>query len=287
MVFYEITKNAIRAAVGAAARPVAGTGQRAAGAPRARLPGRLQSLAAAVEEGAARTLGRARAEPGAAHDLRARGRDRRLQGAGVLDARGRGRAHGQAFPLKLLEYPRPEGRAVQLHQRDRGARSRAHRAGSGRRGAPGRSCEVLAIDRKQRRRNPAPPFTTSTLQQEAARKLGFNARRTMRLAQQLYEGLDIGEGSVGLITYMRTDSVSLAAEAVQRDPRGRRAALRQGRRSPKSRASTRPSRRTPRRRTRRSARPRRRSRPPTSRARSRTTSTGCTRSSGSARSPRR
>jgi DNA topoisomerase-1 len=74
---------------------------------------------------------------------------------------------------------------------------------------------VLAIDRKQRRRNPAPPFTTSTLQQEAARKLGFNARRTMRLAQQLYEGQDIGEGSVGLITYMRTDSVSLAAEAVQ------------------------------------------------------------------------
>jgi DNA topoisomerase I len=73
---------------------------------------------------------------------------------------------------------------------------------------------VLAVDRKQRRRNPAPPFTTSTLQQEAARKLGFNARRTMRLAQQLYEGVDIGDGSVGLITYMRTDSVSLAAEAV-------------------------------------------------------------------------
>ncbi|MGH8305977.1 MAG: DNA topoisomerase, partial [Steroidobacteraceae bacterium] len=80
-------------------------------------------------------------------------------------------------------------------------------------GAPG-SLQVLAIDRKQRRRNPAPPFTTSTLQQEAARKLGFNARRTMRLAQQLYEGLDIGEGSVGLISYMRTDSVSLALEAV-------------------------------------------------------------------------
>src|SRR4030095_10348084 len=71
------------------------------------------------------------------------------------------------------------------------------------------------IDRKQRRRNPAPPFTTSTLQQEAARKLGFSAQRTMRLAQQLYEGLDIGEGEAGLITYMRTDSVNLAAEAVQ------------------------------------------------------------------------
>ena len=62
VVFYEITKNAIRAAVGAAARPVAGPGQRAAGAARARLPGRLQSLAAAVEEGAARTVGRPRAE---------------------------------------------------------------------------------------------------------------------------------------------------------------------------------------------------------------------------------
>jgi DNA topoisomerase-1 len=74
---------------------------------------------------------------------------------------------------------------------------------------------VTAIDRKQRKRNPAPPFTTSTLQQEASRKLGFGAQRTMRLAQQLYEGIDFGEGAVGLITYMRTDSVNMAAEAVQ------------------------------------------------------------------------
>jgi DNA topoisomerase-1 len=73
---------------------------------------------------------------------------------------------------------------------------------------------VATIDRKQRRRNPAPPFTTSTMQQEASRKLGFSAQRTMRLAQQLYEGIDIGEGSVGLITYMRTDSLTLAGEAV-------------------------------------------------------------------------
>src|SRR5690606_16014402 len=63
--------------------------------------------------------------------------------------------------------------------------------------------------------NPAPPFTTSTLQQESALKLGFGAQRTMRLAQQLYEGVDFGEGAVGLITYMRTDSVKLANEAVQ------------------------------------------------------------------------
>jgi DNA topoisomerase-1 len=73
---------------------------------------------------------------------------------------------------------------------------------------------VLSVERKQRKRNPAPPFTTSTLQQEAARKLGFSAQKTMRVAQQLYEGVDIGEGQVGLITYMRTDSLNLAQEAI-------------------------------------------------------------------------
>ncbi len=73
---------------------------------------------------------------------------------------------------------------------------------------------VANVQKKQRKRNPAAPFTTSTLQQEAARKLGFTAQRTMRTAQQLYEGIDTGAGAVGLITYMRTDSVHLADEAV-------------------------------------------------------------------------
>jgi DNA topoisomerase-1 len=73
---------------------------------------------------------------------------------------------------------------------------------------------VAKVEKKQRRRNPAAPFTTSTLQQEASRKLGFSAQRTMTLAQRLYEGIEIGEGSVGLITYMRTDSVTLANEAL-------------------------------------------------------------------------
>lgn len=73
---------------------------------------------------------------------------------------------------------------------------------------------VSSVEKKQRRRNPAPPFTTSTLQQDASRRLRFGAQRTMRIAQQLYEGADIGGETVGLITYMRTDSVSLAAEAV-------------------------------------------------------------------------
>lgn len=73
---------------------------------------------------------------------------------------------------------------------------------------------VTKIDKKQRKRKPAPPFITSTLQQEAARKLGFTARKTMMVAQQLYEGIDIGTGTVGLITYMRTDSVNLSSEAI-------------------------------------------------------------------------
>ncbi len=73
---------------------------------------------------------------------------------------------------------------------------------------------VEKVQKKQRKRNPAAPFTTSTLQQEAARKLGFTAQRTMRTAQQLYEGIDTGGGAVGLITYMRTDSVHLADEAL-------------------------------------------------------------------------
>ena len=74
---------------------------------------------------------------------------------------------------------------------------------------------AVSVERKKRRRNPAAPFTTSTLQQEASRKLGFNTQRTMRVAQRLYEGVELpGEGNTGLITYMRTDSVTLASIAV-------------------------------------------------------------------------
>ena len=73
---------------------------------------------------------------------------------------------------------------------------------------------VRSVTRGERKRNPAPPFITSTLQQDAGRKLGFSAKKTMTVAQQLYEGIELGdEGAVGLITYMRTDSVRIAAEA--------------------------------------------------------------------------
>jgi DNA topoisomerase I len=115
----------------------------------------------------------------------------------------------QKFPAKLIEF---EGAKVEqfsftTESGARGAVSSLEAAARGR-------LKVISVERKQRRRNPAPPFTTSTLQQEASRKLGFSAQKTMRVAQQLYEGVDIGDGAVGLITYMRTDSLNLAQEAV-------------------------------------------------------------------------
>lgn len=116
----------------------------------------------------------------------------------------------QTFPARLIEY---RGDKIEQFTITNEAQASAARAAI--EGAAHGKLSVAAIERKQRRRNPAPPFTTSTLQQESARKLGFGAQRTMRLAQQLYEGVDFGEGAVGLITYMRTDSVNLANEAVQ------------------------------------------------------------------------
>ena len=77
------------------------------------------------------------------------------------------------------------------------------------------SLTVASVEKKPGRRSPPPPFTTSTLQQEAARKLGFSAQRTMQAAQKLYEGVDIGGETVGLITYMRTDGVQAAPEALE------------------------------------------------------------------------
>jgi len=81
--------------------------------------------------------------------------------------------------------------------------------------AAGGALHVTDVASKERKRRPAPPFTTSTLQQEASRKLGFTTRKTMQVAQKLYEGVTLGEeGTVGLITYMRTDSVNLSQEAL-------------------------------------------------------------------------
>ena len=115
----------------------------------------------------------------------------------------------QAFSARLLELDgqKVEQFTVNNAQAAEAARQKLLTAARG-------ELRVASVDKKQRKRNPAPPFTTSTLQQEANRKLGFTARRTMRAAQDLYEGIEIGGETIGLITYMRTDSVSLAQDAL-------------------------------------------------------------------------
>lgn len=115
----------------------------------------------------------------------------------------------ETFTAKLSHY---QGNKLTQFSIDNEAE--AHAAEQALSKAAGGKLVVAKVEKKQRKRNPAPPFTTSTLQQEAARKLGFTTLRTMRIAQQLYEGVDIGGGTVGLITYMRTDSVNLAQEAL-------------------------------------------------------------------------
>ncbi len=116
----------------------------------------------------------------------------------------------QSFTAKLNKL---DGRKVEQFTVTDGdtaeaARERIVRAANG-------ALHVTDVASKERKRRPSPPFTTSTLQQEASRKLGFTTKRTMQVAQRLYEGVVIGdEGAVGLISYMRTDSVSLSAEAL-------------------------------------------------------------------------
>ncbi|MDR3490654.1 MAG: type I DNA topoisomerase [Gammaproteobacteria bacterium] len=118
-------------------------------------------------------------------------------------------AHKQAFTAKLTLFKgvKQEQFTITTSEQAEAAKKELTKAAKGK-------LIVTKVDKKQRKRNPTAPFITSTLQQEAARKIGFTAQRTMRTAQQLYEGIDIGGGAVGLISYMRTDSVNLAVEAI-------------------------------------------------------------------------
>ncbi|MGR3914692.1 MAG: type I DNA topoisomerase [Gammaproteobacteria bacterium] len=118
-------------------------------------------------------------------------------------------AGGEEFSARLTHF---EGE--KLGQFSIETEARAHEIKAALTAAAGGALVVTSVEKKQRKRHPPPPFTTSTLQQEASRKLGFGAQRTMMVAQQLYEGINIEGGATGLITYMRTDSVALAAEAV-------------------------------------------------------------------------
>ncbi len=118
-------------------------------------------------------------------------------------------AHAQDFTAKLTTYQGEKLEQFTINHAEQADNIKAalEQAANGK-------LRVIKVEKKQRKRNPAAPFITSTMQQEAARKLGFTAQRTMRTAQQLYEGIDIGGGAVGLISYMRTDSVNLAGEAI-------------------------------------------------------------------------
>jgi DNA topoisomerase-1 len=115
-------------------------------------------------------------------------------------------AGGGEFPARLVGM---DGRKLEKFDLNNEALARQTVAG-----IEGQEFRIAAVTAKEKKRNPAPPFTTSTLQQEASRKLGFSAGKTMSTAQKLYEGIDIGSGAVGLITYMRTDSVVLSREAL-------------------------------------------------------------------------
>src|SRR5271167_5024455 len=114
---------------------------------------------------------------------------------------------GQSFTARLTHL---DGKRLERFDLDTEAKARA--AADAILRAPGFA--VAEIESRQVRRNPFPPFTTSTLQQEASRKLGLSASRTMQIAQRLYEGVDLAGETVGLITYMRTDGVAISAEAI-------------------------------------------------------------------------
>ncbi|HSB67793.1 MAG TPA: type I DNA topoisomerase [Candidatus Methylomirabilis sp.] len=112
---------------------------------------------------------------------------------------------GSAFPARLS---RVDGEKASIPSQQDADRILAELT------APGTEFRVASLVKKEKRRNPVPPFTTSKLQQEAARKLHFPVRKTMQVAQQLYEGIEVGDaGAVGLITYMRTDSTRISPEA--------------------------------------------------------------------------
>jgi len=117
------------------------------------------------------------------------------------------KASGESFKARLIEL---DGRKLERYDLADGGSAEA----ACRRLREARNFQAERVEPKKTRRNPQPPFTTSTLQQEASRKLGFGASRTMRLAQQLYEGVNLGGETVGLITYMRTDGVQIAEEAI-------------------------------------------------------------------------
>ena len=210
VLFNEITKKAVQEAIAAPARPRPAPLRRAAGAPRARPPGRATSsrrcsgrrcgagcrpAACSRSPCASSSSASARSAPSC---RRSTGRSRRGSRAGSRRRSRRGSPRSTARRSTRSSRSTPRARVDEIL-----------------RGLDGAAWTVAKVEKKERRRHPTPPFITSRLQQEASRKLGFQPSRTMRIAQRLYEGVELGdEGAVGLITYMRTDSTRVSAEAI-------------------------------------------------------------------------
>ena len=208
MLFNEITKKAIQEAIAHPRELDQDEVRLAAGAAHPRPAGGLPDQPAALEEGAARPLRRPGAVGRGAADRRARAGDQGVRPGGVLDARGRAGGQGRrrrsapGWRRWTARRPRSPDRAT------------ADGAAGG--AAEGRATRSPTVERRERRRNAPAPFITTKLQQEAANRLHFTAKKTMTLAQRLYEGVELGdEGQTALITYMRTDSVRLSDDAVK------------------------------------------------------------------------
>ena len=190
----------------------AGTGGRLSGPPRPGLSGGLHPVAGAVAQAAGRALGRPGADRwrcawswSAKQEIEAF----KAQEYWSIDADLAAEAGGFRRP------PDPAGRQ-EAGKAVAGQRSRRRRAPWPR--SRRRLSRIGSVEAKPVKRNPSPPFITSTLQQEASRKLGFNAKRTMQVAQGLYEGVEIGGETVGLITYMRTDGVTMVPRSASPKP---------------------------------------------------------------------
>ena len=203
--FNEITEGAIRDAFANPREHRHQPRRRPADAPDRRPPRRLHAEPAALAQGPLGPVGGARPVRGRPARRRAGARDRGVHRARVLDARGAARDRRRRGGSR----PRSSGSTAQPIDVGDGETAERHAAAL-------RTLKpvVTKVATRKQTRSPAPPFTTSTLQQEASRKLGFSPKRTMSIAQRLYEGADTPDGHVGLITYMRTDSTAIAGVAM-------------------------------------------------------------------------
>ena len=209
VVFNEITQNSGAARCGEPSTVINGPGASPASATSTGLQGWVQFVAVVVEE-IHRGLSAGRVQSPALRMIVEREIEiEQFQQQEYWSVEAKLWHNNQEFVAKLTYFEGEKLKQFSIQDAERASVVKAALEAAAKSGLP-----VVDVAHKERKRQPAAPFITSTLQQEAARKLGFSAKRTMRVAQQLYEGIDTGDGASGLITYMRTDSVNLAKEAL-------------------------------------------------------------------------